>query len=63
MSKNIIFVILVIFDIFDLFQNAQKWKLGQFLIHTPKTIPNDVRKSKRISNIALGNHIGRDENV
>ena len=58
-GKNVIFVIFVIFD---LIQEAQKWKLGQFLIYTPKTIPNDVRKSKEISNIALGNQIGYTEN-
>ena len=61
--KNVIFVIFGIFDIFDLIQEAQKWKLGQILIYTPKTIPNDVRKSKIICNIALGNQIGRAENV
>ena len=63
LKKNVIFVIFGIFDIFDLIQEAQKWKLGQILIYTPKTIPNDVRKSKIICNIALGNQIGRAENV
>ena len=59
----IIFGIFGIFDIFDPFQEAQKWKLGQFLTCTPKTIPNDVRKSQKISTIALGNQIGHAENV
>ena len=56
-------VILVIFGILDPFQKAQKWKLDQFLIYTPRNIPSGVRKSKKFGNIALGNQIRRPKNV
>ena len=45
----------MIFGILDPFQKAQKWKLDQFLIYTPRNIPSGVRKSKKFGNIALDN--------
>ena len=62
-KKNVILLILVIFGIFDHFKKAQKWKLDQFPKYTPRNIPNGVRKSKKVGNIALGNQIGRPKSV
>ena len=56
-------MILVIFGIFDPFKKAQKWKLDQFLKYTPTNIPNGVKKSKKVGNIAFGNQIGRPKIV
>ena len=51
-----------IFPIFDPYENGQKLKLGQFLKYTPRNTPEDVRKSKRLSNNALGDQIRRPKN-
>ena len=44
-------------------ENAQKWKLDQFLKHTPRNIPNGVRKSKKVGSNALANQISRPKNI
>ena len=44
-------------------ENAQKWKLDQFLKYTPRNIPNGLRKSKKVGSIAIGNQISRPKNI